>query len=246
MEEMSKLGCNCTIISSDSNQLASTPKLTANYQIEKMSNLTFVWLKTYKYVVAKSVKRILSWFHFEWRLFFFNKKLLDIPDVVIVSSLSLLTVLNGLYLKKRYKCLLIFEIRDIWPLTLLEEGGYSPKNVFVKFLAWVEKLGYNSADIIVGTMPNLGQHFSDLGYAKKPIHCIPMGVSDEVFFDTIVPESLSNLCIPKDKFVVCYAGTIGITNALDPFFDSIEKLKDNHDIHFLILGDGALKNQYKK
>ncbi len=33
--------------------------------------------------------------------------------MVIVSSLSLLTILNGIRLKARYGCRLVFEIRDI-------------------------------------------------------------------------------------------------------------------------------------
>ncbi|HCT6425874.1 TPA: glycosyltransferase, partial [Citrobacter freundii] len=48
------------------------------------------------------------------------------------------------------------------------------------------------------------------------------------------------------KFHVVYAGTIGITNALDTLFEAAEKLVDNENIHFVILGEGALKSAYMK
>ena len=93
-----------------------------------------------KYSVAKSLRRILSWLDFEWRLFRLPKHQLPPPDVVVVSSLSLLTIVQGLFWRRRYKCRLVFEIRDIWPLTITEEGGFSPRNPLVLGLATVDNL----------------------------------------------------------------------------------------------------------
>jgi hypothetical protein len=31
-------------------------------------------------------------------------------------------------------------------------------NILIRFLSFIEKLGYNKADVIVGTMPNLVEH----------------------------------------------------------------------------------------
>src|SRR5690606_15382674 len=106
------------------------------------------------------------------------KERLPAPNAVIVSSLSLLTIFNGVLLRRRYKCRLIFEIRDIWPLTITEVGGFSRWNPLVFGLGLIEKWGYRSADAIVGTMPNLGEHVADvLGYPRVT-HCIPMGVDE--------------------------------------------------------------------
>ena len=74
-----------------------------------------------------SMKRILSWIIFEWNLFVLlllpNK--LKRPDYIIVSSLSLLTFVIGVWLKRKYKTKLILEIRDIWPATIVESGRFS-------------------------------------------------------------------------------------------------------------------------
>ncbi|SPP31955.1 hypothetical protein ARAF_1623 [Arsenophonus endosymbiont of Aleurodicus floccissimus] len=82
--------------------------------------------------------------------------------MIIVSSLSLLTIINGLFLKKKYKCKLIFEIRDIWPLTIVEEEKFSKYNPFVQFLSLIEYIGYRYLDAIVGMMPNLIENVDNI------------------------------------------------------------------------------------
>lgn len=245
LKEFVNKGYRPVVITSDSNNLVELPKLSKSVTVDEVEGVKIIWLKTLKYTVAKSVKRILSWLHFEWNLFWLNEDKLPKPDVVIVSSLSLLTILNGIRFKRRFNCKLVFEIRDIWPLTIVEEGGFSSKNLFVKALGWVERVGYEKADVIVGTMPNLKQHVKEvLGY-DKPVECIPMGVTDDMFStDILITDDYINTYLNRDYFNIVHAGTVGITNALEPFFKAAEVLKDNQKIRFVIVGDGSLKGQY--
>lgn len=246
MREIARMGYESVIITSDSNQLAEVPQLTQPYLFQQVDGLQLCWVRTLKYQVAKSMRRILSWLDFEWRLLRLPKERLPKPDAVVVSSLSLLTILNGFLLRRRYKCRLILEIRDIWPLTITEEGGFSRRNPLVLGLGLIEKLGYRYADAIVGTMPNLGEHVEQVLGRPRPTHCIPMGV-DEVSLATgePLPPDYEARYMPKDKFVVAHAGTIGITNALDTFLDCAEAMKSDSRIHFLVVGDGDLRTHYQ-
>jgi hypothetical protein len=99
VDEMRRAGYQVVVVSSDSNNLVDLPVLHDRVTVEVTDGVKLVWLKTMKYSVAKSARRILSWFHFEWNLFWLNKRELERPDVVIISSLSLLTIVNGLLLK---------------------------------------------------------------------------------------------------------------------------------------------------
>jgi glycosyltransferase involved in cell wall biosynthesis len=246
MKEIAKLGHKVAIVTSDSNKLAAPPHLETDYLFQETDGILLCWVRTMKYSVAKSMRRILSWLHFEWRLLWLPTQKLPKPDVIIVSCLSLLSILNGFWWRKRYKCRLVFEIRDIWPLTITEEGGFKPSNPLVWGLGVVEKLGYKYADTIVGTMPNLGEHVRQvLGY-PKPTYCIPMGVDEK---SLVSPESISDgyvaKYLPQDKFVVAHVGSIGITNALDTFLDCAASMQEQKDIHFLIVGDGDLREAYQ-
>ena len=247
LREFAKKGHKPVVITSDSNNLVEMPSLLRSVTMQECDGVRLVWLKTLKYSVAKSSLRVLSWFHFEWNLFFLDKHGLPKPDVVIVSSLSLLTILNGVFLKKKYKCKLVFEIRDIWPLTIVEEGGFSPRNPFVMFLGVIERWGYKRSDLIVGTMPNLGEHVHQvLGY-PKPVGCIPMGVEPSMLTATQrVSQKYIEQYVNPGYFNVVHAGTVGITNALDTFFKAAEVLRDISKIRFVIVGDGALKEAYQE
>jgi glycosyltransferase involved in cell wall biosynthesis len=246
MKELAQAGHKVAIITSDSNKLAKPPRLEVDYLFQEVDGLQLCWVRTMKYMVAKSLRRMLSWLHFEWRLLWLPNHKLHKPDVVVVSSLSLLTMLNGLRWRALYKCRLIFEVRDIWPLSIIEEGGFKPSNLFVRGLSLIECLGYKYSDAIVGTMPNLGEHVKQvLGYPKAT-YCIPMGVDATIFAppEALTADYVANY-FPQGKFVVAHVGSIGITNALNTFLDCAEAMQRHADIHFLVVGDGDLRETYR-
>lgn len=247
MREFARMGYRSVIITSDSNQLTDVPVLEEPYLFQEVDGMRLCWVQTMKYSVAKSLRRILSWVDFEWRLWHLPKDNLPVPDVVVVSSLSLLTILNGFLLRRRYKCRLVLEIRDIWPLTITEEGGFSRWNPLVLGLGFIEKLGYSYADAIVGTMPNLGEHVAAVLGRPKATHCIPMAVDDAALGPgEALPTDYVEKYVPRDKFIVAHAGTIGITNALDTLLDCAECMSIDPRVHFLIVGEGDLRAHYQR
>jgi glycosyltransferase involved in cell wall biosynthesis len=246
MREMVRLGHRAVMLTSDSNHLTEVPMLTGPHLLETVDGVDVHWIRTLKFTSTKSIGRILSWLDFEWRLWRLPKGAMPRPDVVIVSSLSLLTIFNGLWLKHKHGCRLVFEVRDIWPLTIVEEGGFSPRNPFVIGLAAVERLAYRRADAIVGTMPNLAAHVDEVVAHHGPVHCIPFGVDrDMIDKARSLPGDWAAEHVPHGKFVVCHAGTIGITNALDTLFDCARAMRDRPNVHFLILGEGGMEAHYQ-
>lgn len=249
MREIARKGHRPVIFTSDSNHLVTGPEVTGTHKTDTIDGVEVCWVRTRKYKGAKSIGRILSWLDFEWRLWRLPKQQFPYPDVVVVSSLSLLTIFNGLRLRRRYGCRLVFEVRDIWPLTITEEGGFSPRNPLVAALAWVERLAYRCSDTIVGTMPNLKEHVVEVLGPKEtipPVHCIPMGIDEtQLGMGQPLPRGYADAHIPQDKFLVCHAGTIGITNALDTIFACAQSMQERTDVHFLILGEGDRKAFYQ-
>ena len=241
-------GQDVTIVSSVDNYFGRFPKTyKKTYTNEIIDGIKVTWIKSLAYKKTISVKRVLSWFDFEWKLLWIKKELLNDPDVIIVSSLSLLTIINGVRLKKKFDCKLIFEIRDIWPLTLVEEGGYSPSNPFVKALSVIERWGYKNSDLIVGTMPNISEHVHNVTKSQIDCTCIPFGFNLEDHNQMpLTKQDKNQYGIPSGKFVVGYAGSIGLSNGLNTFINVIKRLKNNKQVHFVILGKGALRESYIK
>lgn len=246
LREFARFGHRAVMVTSDSNHLAAPPKLDGPRLFETIDGVDVCWLRTRKYQGAQSLERILSWFDFEWQVWRMPDRDMPRPDVVIVSSLSLLTIFNGLRLRRRYGCKLVFEIRDIWPMTLVVVGGMSPRHPAVRFLGWVERLGYRRADQIVGTMPNLQEHVIETSGSQVPVSCIPQGVDPSLLeaAQPLQPGYAEQYLPEEGKFLVCYAGSIGAANALETLLECARQMQARSDIHFLIVGEGYLKKKF--
>ena len=236
-------GYDVTIFSSSKHHLVKSkyPKFKNSFLKENIDGIKIIWLKLIDYNYAYSFKRILSWIQFEIKLLLINKKNLSKPDVIIVSSLSIFSIINGVFFRGNYKSRLIFEIRDIWPQSLIEIQKFSKKNPLIIILRWIEKFGYNNSNVIVGTMPNLKEHINSS--IKKPTQCktIPQGIREDYSkYLEKLPINYAENYIPKNKFIFAYTGSINKNNPIDTFLEIASEIKDSK-IHFLILGDGDRK-----
>lgn len=245
-KEFINLGHKATLITSDSNHFSTYPHTKEIYNFEVVENVPLCWVKTKKYIKTASIDRVLSWFDFERKLFKLDLTKIDKPDVVLVSSLSIFSILYGYFLKKKFNSFLVFEIRDIWPLTMTEEGGFSKWHPLVLLIGFVEKFGYKKADLVVGTMPKLDLHVKNILSYNKPFHCSPLGFDPVNYKEEFVDNNPFDKVFPKNKVIVGYAGSMGITNALEPFIETIKLLNDNKNIHFMLVGSGDLKATFEE
>lgn len=245
--EFNKLSHKAILITSDANHLAKFPETDKIVNEELIDNTKVIWYKTKKYKKTASIGRVLSWLDFEWKLFTIPKKNLETPDVVIISSLSIFTIVYGYYLKWKHKAFLVFEIRDIWPLTMTEEAGFKSYHPMVLLIGWFEKFGYRHADLVVGTMPRLGDHVKEiLGY-ERPSYCCPIGFNPNEYVDLDFRDNPFDKLFPEGKKIIGYAGSMGITNALESFIECIELFdKDHPNVHFMLVGSGDLKSKFEK
>jgi glycosyltransferase involved in cell wall biosynthesis len=151
------------------------------------------------------------------------------------------SILPAWILSKIYGAKLIYEVKDIWPLSLIELGGFSPMHPFIRFMAWFEKFALLKSDIIVSNLQNYGEHMhKDLGI-KRDFSWISNGVDlDELSEMKPLAKEIKNK-IPTGKFVVGYTGTVGVANALDSFCEAAKLMQENREVVFVIVGDGQEK-----
>jgi glycosyltransferase involved in cell wall biosynthesis len=237
-------GDKVTLFSSSYSHLfVNYPKVTGLFTEETIDGINYIWVKGSKYKGSKSIGRVLSMLMFMLKLFLFNIFKRERPDVIIISSLSLFPILNAYIWSKIFKVEFILEIRDIWPLTLMEVGGMSKYHPLVIFMSWFEKLGYRKAKYVVSLLPNAKEHMLKNGMKDDKFRYIPNGVNlQEVENYEEVTQELKNK-FPKDKFIVGYLGTIGIANAMEYFLETAKKMKDNSEIHFVLVGNGGEKER---
>lgn len=235
-----KAGFDVKIISGSFNHVfKKTINVKGLYEYEDYEGTNFYWVNTPRYR-ATSVLRFYSMLVFMLRVLFLPVYRIGKPDVIIVSSMPIFPILSGYWLKKKYGARLLFEIRDIWPLTLQLLGNKSKNHPAVRFIGWFEKLGYRKADAVVSLLPNAQGHIESVANRQVAFHYIPNGIDSHAMGTEEVPEELEKL-IPKNKFIIGYAGTIGLANALEYFVEAAVLLRAHTDLFFVIVGDGYLK-----
>ncbi|MEW6773425.1 MAG: glycosyltransferase family 4 protein [Bacteroidota bacterium] len=240
-KELIKLGYNVTIISASYSHLfKNLPVANEKFNFENIDGINYVWIKVPQYSSSHSKKRVLKWFIYALSLFFLPIKKLTKPDFIIVSPMQTMPILPALKWAKKLKSKVIFEVKDIWPLSIQELGSYSSSHPFIKLLKYFEKMSIEKSDAIVSVLPNYGEYLKEEGY-NKPFYYIPNGVLLEEMQNAEPLDEKIEQQIPKDKFIVGYAGTIGIANALEYFIQAAELLKNNKDIVFVIVGEGSEK-----
>ena len=217
------------------------PEVTGLYKHEVYEDVDFYWVKTPKYD-PRSVKRFFSMLFFMWRVLSLPIKELGKPDTIIVSSMPIFPIYSGIRLKKKFGAKLLFEIRDIWPLTLQLLGNKSAGHPAVRFIGWFEKIGYRKSDCVVSLLPNAQEHIEEVAGKKVDFHYVPNGIDPDLLKYEPLSEEFKNQ-IPTDKFIVGYAGTLGLANALEFLVEASNILKDHKDIHFVIVGEGYLKEE---
>ena len=95
-------------------------------------------------------------------------------------------------------------------------------------------------------MPNLSEHVKEVTGKTLNCRCVPFGYLPGLYdHPEPLPEGYEEQYIPKDRFIVGYAGSIGRTNALDTFITCASEMKDDLHVHFLLLGSGDLLDEYK-
>jgi glycosyltransferase involved in cell wall biosynthesis len=240
------------LITSNSNHLANFPETNSIYNHEIYDDLNVIWIKIIQYRSSKSLKRIFSWFDFECKLSKLRIDKLNPPRLVLVSSLSLFTVYWAMTLKKKYGTKLVFEVRDIYPLTLTSELGVSRWNPIVILMAYLEKRAYQESDLIVGTMPYLNKHVEKiLGYLK-PTFYSPVGLSS-YYYDNgknneikLDRQSLIQDSRYSNSRIVMYSGSIGESNYLESFVRVIKGSNSNLNYYFVLVGSGDYLDKYKQ
>ncbi len=238
-------GYDIKIISGSYNHLFNNqPKISkATFTSEKIDeNITFCWVKIPKYD-PESVFKLWSMIIFAIKLLFLAVRFERKPDIILVSSMPIFSVLPAFILSKRFGSKFLFEVRDLWPQTPIHLKGYKKWHPIIFTMSLLEKLGFRKAEYIISLLPNSHDYINSIsGNPSKWVY-IPNGIDEQ----TIGKKSISNLLklrIPKDKFVIGYTGTIGLANAMDYFIFASIELKDNENFHFVIVGDGYLKQKY--
>jgi colanic acid biosynthesis glycosyl transferase WcaI len=158
-------------------------------------------------------------------------------DVVIATSPQLLVGLSGWLIARSQGAKFVFEVRDLWPESLVATGVSDQRSMLYRFLRQISNGLYRKADHVITVTPAMKQHIEkNYDCPSEKISVVPNGVDLDWF------EAARSKYVPSrnGKFVVSFIGTIGHAHGIDVILRAAQNLRTSHpEVLFRIVGDGA-------
>ena len=176
------------------------------------------------------------------------------PEVIIATSPQFLTGLAGLWLSGLRRVPFVFEVRDLWPRSIVEVGALPAGHPAIRALSQLERLLYRRADRIVVVTESFVDEIAALGVPREKLQVITNGVDLELFQPRERAQARRALGLPAEGLIASYVGTHGMAHGLDTLVDTARLLRDEAaalgsagtpPIVLLAVGEGAEKARLK-
>jgi len=221
------------------------------WKFEDVLGAPFLWIRTPPYK-SNSPRRIVNWLVFAGRVYRGPAlRSLPKPDVIVGSSPPPFGPWAALHLARRLGCPFVYEVRDLWPLTLVQCGGISRRHPLVLAMAAVERQMCRGCTTAVSLLPLAEPYLRSRGLREGAFVHIPNGIHAgewERPRRDLPPEHLAvfDRCRAEGKLTVVYVGAQGPANALDQVLALSGVLRDDPPYHFVLIGDGASRQRLLK
>ena len=203
-------------------------------------------IRVWSYITANEgfVKRILDYISFA--LMAFSVGLFVKTDLIIATSPQFFTALAGRWLSVFKGKKWVFEVRDLWPESIIAVGAME-RNRAIRCFEWLEKRLYLSADHIIVVTDTFKKKISERGIDPDKISVFKNGANLDLFKPQGKKVELEEELKLQNKTVFAYIGTHGMAHGLNFILDSIKSLEESHpQLAFLFIGDGAEKKNLLK
>jgi glycosyltransferase involved in cell wall biosynthesis len=164
------------------------------------------------------------------------------PDLVIATSPQFFVGVAGACIARLKRRPFVLEIRDLWPKSIVELGQLG-KGPILSALEALERWLYRSAAGVVVNTRTFRDHITERGVDPSKIELIYNGIDPNRFHPRRKNQELLAAHDLADRFTVGYVGTIGLAHGLTMLIDVAERLRHREDIRFVLIGDGADRNQ---
>ncbi len=158
-------------------------------------------------------------------------------DLVMGTSPPLFQAVSAWFVSVVRRRPLLLEIRDLWPEFAIDIGVL--KNpVLIKIARWVEMFLYARATHLLVNSPAYREYLLNKGVPDEKISVISNGVDPDMFHPDADGRFVREQLGVADKFVVTYAGALGMANDIDTILRAAARLRTTTQVRFLLVGDG--------
>lgn len=161
-------------------------------------------------------------------------------NVIFATSPPLFVGVSGYLLSIFKRSKFVLDVRDLWPAAATALGELSNRRI-VEMAEKIERILYKNADAIVAVTRGFCDFIVNKVGGRDKIHYIPNGTVVDLFQPDEPDRRLKASLGLEGKFVVTFAGTLGIAQGLWSTLHAAKLLRHYKDIALLMIGDGPVK-----
>jgi len=242
----------CIIAASFSHLRNKSPEVNSNITHESINGINYMWIKTPSYH-GNDIKRMINMLIFSFKIYLLKDQITQTfnPDVVIASSPHPYVIFAACRIAKAFKAKMFFEVRDLWPLSLIQLGNISKFHPIIILTQLTENFAYRKSNGIISLLPNAESYMIKHGVQNGKFFYLPNGIDIEewkrneknTFLIDLHATTLKNLK-KAGKFIIGYVGSHGLSNALHFLIRAASFLK-TEQVAIVLVGHGPLKETLK-
>jgi glycosyltransferase involved in cell wall biosynthesis len=156
------------------------------------------------------------------------------PDVVLATTPPLFTGMAGWAIARMMRVPFVLDVRDLWPAAATSLRQISP-GLSTQVAELIERRLYRAAAATVAVTQPFCEHIDAIRGKPPATQFVPNGTLEQFFSD----DGRDRLGVDADRYLVTFAGTLGIAQALPAAIEAAAQLKDEADFSFV--GEGPMR-----
>jgi glycosyltransferase involved in cell wall biosynthesis len=167
-------------------------------------------------------------------------------DVVFANSPPLFVGVAGSILSIARRIPFVFEVQDLWPESAVDMGELRNPRV-IQMSTWLEERCYQRATKIVTVAHGIFDRLIERDIPSSKLALVENGSNTDLFKpEPSAGDELRSHWGLQDKFIVFYGGIIGLAQGLETIVETARLLRDQSDVHFIMVGEGPRRHAIEK
>jgi colanic acid biosynthesis glycosyl transferase WcaI len=185
-----------------------------------------VWARAFDYVRYHGIGTLAGWL------------LVKKPDVLLAPSPPLTIGVHAWLLSLWHRAPFVYNVQEIYPDVAVRLGMLRNRQI-IRAMAWLEIFVYRRSRVITVISEWFRRALVAKGVPTDAVRVIPNFVDTALMQPGERPNAFSTAHNLDGKFVVLYAGNIGLTQDFASVLTAAHNVMHLSDMHFVMVGGGA-------
>ena len=217
---------------------------TTNEKVPLKEVVDGIEIQRLKYIQLKRssfIGRIINYFSFTFSALLNLFKLRKFKIAIVYSNPPVLPLVTFIA-NKIFGLKIVFVSYDVYPEIAVKTNVIQNTSIISKFMEVINKVIFRDISKVVALSTEMKEYLinSREGLSKDNVEVIPNWYESDVTYnknDAKLNPIFKDI-IQNEPLIISYFGNMGIAQDMETILDTIRKLKDNKNVHFLFAGHG--------